>query len=89
MTETQMRTTEHEIVAARRDVQQDIEALGSALRGDQRLLKNRLRANAPAVVGGAAALGLIIGFGGKKAIKLLLGAGVVATGLAIYAKTKR
>ncbi len=75
---TDVSSAENRVRAARTKVEQDIEALDSEIRADRAAAKARLRSNAIVIVSGAAAVGLLVGFGGKKAVKVLLGAGLAA-----------
>ncbi len=86
MGQRDMQWNEKEVNAARRDVEADIAALGSTLREDERIAKSRARSSAPALVGGAAAIGLLVGFGGSKALKILIGLGIIAATIAVYAR---
>lgn len=64
-----------ELRQARADLRDDVAALDHQLHVD---VPARVSDYAPMITGGIAVLGLLIGFGGRKAVKGLLAAGVVA-----------
>lgn len=72
---------DNQIAAARNDVERDIAALEAEFRRERALAEAKLRSNAVAVVGGAVALGLLVGFGGKRAVKGMLGLGLMGGAL--------
>ncbi len=85
---SEVSNAESRVRAARMKVERDIEALDDEFRADRAAVKAKLRGNAIVLVGGAAAVGLLAGFGGKKAVKILLGAGLAA-GAAVFLARKR
>ena len=66
---------EHQIVSARDGVSERIDELDRALR-EKLDVKSAISANAPAIIGGGAAVGFLVGFGFPKALKRLIGIGV-------------
>lgn len=64
---------DREISAARTDVERDIAALEAEFHRERALAEAKLRQNAVAVAGGAIAFGLLVGYGGKRAIKAMVG----------------
>jgi hypothetical protein len=80
---------EHEADAARSRVLSDIEALGERARDDRAAIQSRTQDSAAAIAGGAAALGLLIGLGGKKAVRALVGVGLAAGAVFYYVRQQQ
>jgi len=79
---------EQEVAGARKNVQADIAALGDHVRADSAAVKSRVQDSAVAITGGAAALGVLMGVGGKKAIKALLAFGIPAAAAFFYVRQR-
>ena len=77
---------ERDIAAVRARVEEDIEALGRRVRDDRDEVKVRLQNNAVLIASGVAVLGVILGVGGKQALKFLVPAGIAAAAVLIYLK---
>jgi hypothetical protein len=75
-----------EIRSARADLRDDVAALDHQLHVD---VPAKVSDKAPFITAGAAAVGALIGLGGKKAIKALLAAGAVAAAGAVFVKRRR
>ncbi|HEX8170631.1 MAG TPA: hypothetical protein VF824_08835 [Thermoanaerobaculia bacterium] len=88
MTTSDIQATERNAEAARRRVQADIAALGNQVRADRDAAKSRVQDNAAAIAGGAAALGIVIGAGGRKAVQALVGLGMVGAAAYFYMRSR-
>ncbi|HUP45177.1 MAG TPA: hypothetical protein VM779_06660 [Thermoanaerobaculia bacterium] len=67
--------------AARADVHADLVELDDKLHHD---VAQKIRNRALLIAGGAAALGVILGVGGAKGVRLLLAIGIPAAAVAVY-----
>jgi hypothetical protein len=83
------RDVEREVSNARAAVQRDIAELDATVHAEREAAKARVQDNAAAIAGGAAALGLLIGLGGKKALKALLAVGVPAAAAYFYVRQQQ
>lgn len=79
----------HDIEAARRSVQHDIAMIDAQVRAEREAASARMHDNAVYLAAGAAGLGVLIGFAGKKGLKALLLTGAVAGAAAYYLKQQR
>jgi ApbE superfamily uncharacterized protein (UPF0280 family) len=75
-----------ELRAARANLRNHIAELDHQIHTD---VPARVSDNAPLIAAGAATLGALIGFGGRKAVKGLLAAGAVAAAGAMFLKSRR
>ena len=79
MSETNINAAERQVAEARSRVERDIDLLERQIRFEKERAKAKVKENVPLIAGAAAAAGLIVGFGGKHAVKLLVGAGIAAS----------
>jgi hypothetical protein len=75
-----------EIASARADLHQDLSMLDHQIHAD---LPAQIQSAAPLLATGAAALGLMVGLGGTKALKRLVVIGVPLAAAAIYLQRRR
>lgn len=80
------RAIEREVSDARRKLESDIAELDARVRGERAAVRSRVEDNALPLAGGAAAVGLLLGLGGKGAVRTLLAFGIPAAAAYLLVK---